>query len=835
MARTAGDAALDFEMKMLLETKEAEANAARLEKSLTGVLNVFEGIGKAATRAMSMIAMAVKAPADLDNYLGSLNTKITTMNGELFKYRDIMIQMERKQRKPGDLMFWFSPEDFQKVQMNFARGAAEAEKYGKEAGTYQEQFGQGVGGLVKLIGMQTETATQQVTSFHRELGITYKEMGEFSKQLGALNKMSGLTADQNQKLYRSITSIGRAYGLSGDKAKRFVLDSTAVGAAISKIGLDAEETLRKMNSVATGSEKGLIQSLLLGFKPGDPISQLQAFQDQAKMITQIAANAGEQFAPFLTRQLGDALGMGDFSVEEIQALAKGQSIEKGDKTELVDVVDVLKEILKTMEGAGFAGPDAASENPYVTAGQTLQQGITQFVGWSQQVFQPAFEQLKNKLGEWLPKMDQFLNKISSFFGGDVSLGELGIAAGALALAPMLLKLVVRTVASFISTKLVGSMVSFLGGFSIGTYIRNFQKEIGVDKLIYAIMDVPVRIIDGIIGFITTLWDTQSITKAVKEMWERFDIKSTFEQLVDGVGQLIGAIFNGIKNLGKNILALGKAAIFGKEGDFTRALDDVFKRSFIDPYVNAYAPTKKELGGYVDAGKALVASHSVPTPFSEVPEKVANAFGGTTKEMQGPFVPSRGQPTDHAMMMQASKIGEELGLRRTDKVGSTHVPGSAHYEGLAQDYSVQGLNEAQIKAAVAKFNATGMYYAKYETDKDGKIRAKLSEKDKNQWAPHIHLQAAHHIRQKLKPEIDALRAMQGKSTGSEEETKEVTDTTTHGLLSKVVSVLEQVQTTLTNNPTAPVQQTASLSNTIQGGTGYEWTQMNNAALVASPAR
>ena len=323
MARTAGDAALDFEMRMLLETKEAEASAARLEKSLTGVLNVFEGIGKAATRAMSMIAMAVKAPADLDNYLGSLNTKITTMNGELFKYRDIMIQMERKQRKPGDLMFGFSPEDFQKVQMNFARGAAEAEKYGKEAGTYQEQFGQGVGGLVKLIGMQTETATQQVTSFHRELGITYKEMGEFSKQLGALNKMSGLTADQNQKLYRSITSIGRAYGLSGDKAKRFVLDSTAVGAAISKIGLDAEETLRKMNSVATGSEKGLIQSLLLGFKPGDPVSQLQAFQDQAKMITQIAANAGEQFAPFLTRQLGDALGMGDFSVEEIQALAKG--------------------------------------------------------------------------------------------------------------------------------------------------------------------------------------------------------------------------------------------------------------------------------------------------------------------------------------------------------------------------------------------------------------------------------------------------------------------------------------------------------------------------------
>ena len=34
MARTAGDAALDFEMKLLLETKEAEANAARLEKSL---------------------------------------------------------------------------------------------------------------------------------------------------------------------------------------------------------------------------------------------------------------------------------------------------------------------------------------------------------------------------------------------------------------------------------------------------------------------------------------------------------------------------------------------------------------------------------------------------------------------------------------------------------------------------------------------------------------------------------------------------------------------------------------------------------------------------------
>ena len=798
MARTAGDAALDFEMKMLLETKEAEASAARLEKSLTGVLNIFEGIGKAATRAVGMIAMAVKAPADLDNYLGSLNTKVTTMNGNLENYRKIMIEMETKQRKPGDLMFGFSPEDFQKVQMNFARGASEAEKYGKQAGSYQEQFGQGVGGLVKLVGMTTEAATQSITSFHRELGISYKEMGTFSKYLGALNKLSGMTAEQNKKLYRSVTSIGRAYGLTGENAKKFVLESVAVGSALSKIGLDAEEIVRKINSISSGSEKGLIQSLLLGFKPGDPIGQLQAFQDQAKMITQIASSAGEQFAPYLTRQLGDALGMGDFSVEEIQALAKGQSIEKEGKTELVDVVDVLKNIQKEM------ATSKATEDFYTTGAMAAQQKITEAIGSLQEAFWNAYLDLKKwiteidvkaffeKAKEWMKKFGDFIDKIDKFFGGDgtSALTKLGIGAGLVAIVST----VVPAVLKFLAGLGVKGLASIFTTSTAPTAATTLPSAGLLSKLPLGPIGIGISLgvaINRLIKTIADLKDEESLADNSIKRAEEHEAKLARHRLTKAkqggdISEIVKAQqhlseISGTRPPSKFLLNYSKWENPIKEASTPYNIDPKLIGAIVqqESRFNPNAVSKK---GAIGLGQIM-------------PDTAEWLKPGTSKKLTN-------YKTNLSLSSKYVDYLSKMFNGDTEKVIASYNAGQGRVKGLIKEH--------------------GSNWKDYLPDETKDYLSKVSENYAT-------------LQQVGGPRQDALQLAQGHTPESATEGSEVKDTTTHGLLSKVVSVLEQVQTTLTNNPTAPVQQTASLSNTIQGGTGYEWTQMSNAALVASPAR
>lgn len=786
MARSAGDAALDFEMRMLLDTKEAEASAKRLESALDGVLKVFGSIGKAATGALGMVAAVLKAPADLDNYLGSLNTKITTMNGHLDSYRKIVESMTGKKRGPDDLMFGFSPEDFQKVQMNFARGASETEKYSKDTAKFQQQFGQGVGGLVKFIGTNTEDAARTMTSFHRELGISYKEMGEFSKNLGALNKMSGLTADQNLKLYRTVTSIGRAYGKTGSQAQTFVKDSVAVGYALSKIGLDAESMLRRMNEVASGSEQGLIQSLLLGFKPGDQSGMLKSFKEQAKMITEMAANAGEQFAPFLTRQLADSLGMKDFSVEEIKALSNGTYQEKGDKTELVDVVDVLKGLQGTMEEQG-----KATENFYATSGQAVQQKLSEGIGWLQTTFWAAFQELKKKIMDF--DLTGLLNKIRSFFGGDgPSLTELGMAAGALALAPMMLKMVVKTVATFITSPyLLTVLAGSVAGMSVGTFTKNLSKELGVDKLLYAIMDIPVRALTSTWEFISTLFKTGDIKAAVKAWWAEFDFATQIKQMFSGIGQALMSLLKGVSKIGSSLWEARDMLKFWDPKAQAAAgalLSQRFGEMATSSVKNAYNATQTEVGGVVQGVEDKVRG-GVSSVLPRTAEKVnmeegnnspASGLAQAMARQEGWYekgsTPNQGQrnnnPGNLRVGMENWASDPATAQRIAEKqLAKGYDPKTGFLQFANAEAGWKGLDR-QLGLFAERGETVGSMVPKYAPKGDGTN------------SPEHYLKGLEKLGYSANmPVADALKSIQGKST-KPEGTSDVKDTTTHGLLKQI---------------------------------------------------
>jgi hypothetical protein len=770
MARSTGDAALDFEMRMLLDTKEAEASAARLEKGLGGVLSIFESIGKAAISTVGMVGAALKAPADFDNFLGSLNTKISNTTGELVKYRDVVWQMQAANRKPGSSLFGASPEDFQKITMGFARGASEAEKYGKHMSQNLQGFALGAGAISKGIGIPMEETTGIITSFHRELGISYTGMEKFGKALTSIGRQSGMTATQTKTLFRTVTSLGRAYGLTGKNAEKFVLDSFSVSAAISKIGLDANEVLTKMNEVATGSEQGLIQSLLLGFKPSDPEGQLKAFTGQAKMITQMAGQAGEQFAPMLTRKLGDKLGLKNFSVEQIQAMSRGEMIESDEKkgeTVQLDTLEVLKGIKDSQMDIA-----RRTEGTYATFGQHMQEGFTKLITFLQEKFTPAMEQLKNMMANIIPRIIPILegvwdvlkaisNKIMGFFNmGKSPLATLGIGAGILALIPQIPAIL--GAAFKIIGSLVGGLGSLLGvggtsgaaaagaggaaagatglGMSVAaasasaialTVVGGFAGGLLIGKIIDLAWGHFAgagrdKFFDNVYKFVTGEdkdKEKQKEAIAIKQTKASTRIKEINEEIGKEVSSAPKKVGSGI-NIHKTEQSAKNIALETEKMSLQE-----FLKNPTDP--------RFEKDAFVQKLGTTDTKYVPPPPDESITAKI-KALEDLVKGV-GPMpsfdVPSMGG--ESPLMTNIDSTASQFNLRRTDKPGQVHVGDHK----FARDFSLRKsegsaefLPEDEIKKIVASFDPK-LYWAKDEINPD----KNLPEEEKKKHVRHLHVQ------------------------------------------------------------------------------------------------
>lgn len=435
-----------LDLQIGLDTAQAQTNARDLEAriraiedSSTSASRVLDGFGKIAGSAFGILTGALMAPVNLSNFMGQLNQKITQVDGSLEKYRKTLLEFKSEDFfKPGEGAFGLAPHEYDKIMKQFATGTVAIEKYGAAARANLEGYTQGAGMGMKLLGFDPTQSTNALTDMHKTIGLTFNEMEPFVKTMGNISKSANLNSDQFFKLTKQVTGLAKAYGLSGEEGKKFVTGSLAVGAALSQLGFDASEMIAKMNEVATGSEQGLITSLLLGFKPGDTTGQLEAFQKQAKDIVAMAQSAGPQIAPYIMQQLGSAYGM-NMSPEQMMRLAQGLPMdEKGKKQ---DAADILQQILDDQKD-----PQRAAEKPYVTAANTgnallsaihsllagkFFDALTELQTWAH----TTLHTIMTKISHGIDEIIKWSGKLDNLFGLHTSkLGELVTAALAIPVA-----------------------------------------------------------------------------------------------------------------------------------------------------------------------------------------------------------------------------------------------------------------------------------------------------------------------------------------------------------------------------------------------------------------
>jgi hypothetical protein len=449
--------------KLNSKIKESEDNV----KSLTASMNSFEGAGKSFTDGMlsifgkiaSVIEMVILAPAKLDNFMGVMNQRITMIGGELERYRSIVTSIH-------ETALGISVEDKNRLMAGFVGGATGAEKYG--AGAEGRAAGYAAGGaqLMRGMGLSAETSGEVLTSLRKNVGLVSAEMSNYSKQLSAIGRTSNMTSAELAKQVKNSIGLARAYGLAGKGGQEFILTNMRISSAVSQMGLNVEATMKKLHEVSTGSEEGLIQSLLMGFQPGDTEGALGGFQNMAKFISGRAAGTG-QAEPYLIRQMADQLGMKQFSVEDIKKMAEGIAVEgeKGDTTQK-DMVSLLGDIKKAL-----TDPQLAKESPYNTAANLVNDMIGKLTAWLENTFKPLLDELKGWLvkftTELVPTLNGWVEKFKDFFGEGIdSLKGLAIAVGGTMIALSLAKKGIEfliTKAFGLAGKAVSGAAGGLGG------------------------------------------------------------------------------------------------------------------------------------------------------------------------------------------------------------------------------------------------------------------------------------------------------------------------------------------------------------------------------------
>lgn len=306
-----------------------------LEQNGSRIGNVFKGVFKLVVESAAIGAALIKPAIEVDNYLGTLNQKLANDGLALERYGKALLDVQAIAGK--DLRYGQAPSEIKEIQFGFAKNASQDEKYGANAEANFRGEREGVGGLNKLMGLNTQESIQVLEGWHKQLGITYEGMGPFSTRLAAMTQQSNLTSKEIVNLNSQIAGLGISYNLTGESAKRLTENTMSMAIGLSNAGIDAQNFISKMNEGGkTGSEAGLISDLLLGLNStGNKQDQLKAHQEAAKKViamfhperSSINARTAKLFI-----ESGASGLMPDTDLETVSRLARGAFTESGRET-----------------------------------------------------------------------------------------------------------------------------------------------------------------------------------------------------------------------------------------------------------------------------------------------------------------------------------------------------------------------------------------------------------------------------------------------------------------------------------------------------------------------
>lgn len=211
----------------------------------------------------------------------------------------------------------------------------------------------GVGG--RATGMGTGRTAEVLMEQNRSLNQTMPQLEMYNTLMMAVSRVSGITAEQMSALNDQIVAMGVNYGKSGKEASQFAQEAVVVGGRMAEMGYNVTDMMGKMSQQATGSEYGVIQSLLLGGPAGQVAKRWENTQAAMKRLREMAAGLPEEFREYFIKQAAPNFGLQGFEVSDImragQFKDQTEMIEAGRKDRLGKGMGTDNDYLKQISDA----------------------------------------------------------------------------------------------------------------------------------------------------------------------------------------------------------------------------------------------------------------------------------------------------------------------------------------------------------------------------------------------------------------------------------------------------------------------------------------------------
>jgi len=281
------------------------------------------------------------------------------------------------------------------------KGMQQLEDLTKVAGVAGEATGMGANRTAEILMEQS-----------RSFAMNIPQMKEYADTMMAVSRVSGMSADQMSNLNDVAISMGRTFGKTGDEAKRFATDAVLVGGELSLMGFNVGDMLQKMTQQTTGSEAGLLQSLILGGPAGNVTERFKKVQDVSQQIMSMASGMPEEFREYFMTQVAGPMGLSGFTATDITQMGKyatEKEFREAQRTERLGEEKGTSEDYLSQIAAALADPEKFFKPAAVqiqTVIQLIENKLTKIGSeWA--------DKLGNAIKDNMPKIADFIEKIGT--------------------------------------------------------------------------------------------------------------------------------------------------------------------------------------------------------------------------------------------------------------------------------------------------------------------------------------------------------------------------------------------------------------------------------------
>lgn len=287
------------------------------------ITDFLGGLTNAVTNAVGTLMSLAQRAATYESSLINMSYRMTNPTGQMdYLYTRGGLEGITRQLNQDATGPW------QKIQLdqmvNITEKFLQYGKYNSQDQAFDQNLltmGRIGGESFQRRGLEYNAGTETAMKYN-VAGVKMGELQQFTEHLGDVAKIGSMTSREILSIDSAIRKLSMSFGYGNKQIQQFGLEYMKTAGIISLVGGDPTNIMGKMNQWVSGSETGMLNSLLLGYNPSDPGGNLQKTSQAAAQAQSLLASTPETMRPYMFNMMSPSLGLGGYDYTDLEPLAR---------------------------------------------------------------------------------------------------------------------------------------------------------------------------------------------------------------------------------------------------------------------------------------------------------------------------------------------------------------------------------------------------------------------------------------------------------------------------------------------------------------------------------